>query len=293
MKMKILAAIGVAAFAMSANAQTPKPFTLQQILSAPYALDLSAAPVGNTFAWVENSGGSRNIWIGGPHESARKITPYTEDDAQDINGMVWSPDATSIAYAYGAPNGQNGKPANPAHLQRATAVHIIVQPLKEGEKAIDLGEGHAPLFARDSKSVLFLKSGQIWSAELHGGVKRAHRLLYDRARPSQLTLSPDGNELAYVSHRGRHSFIGLFDLPTKTLTFLAPGVGQDFAPSFSPDGKKIAWLRAPFTEAPEFAPDRISANPWSVMVADVTHSSVGHAVYTPQKNKPGSVLPHL
>ena len=98
--MKILAAIGVAAFAMSANAQTPEPFTLQQILSAPYALDLSAAPVGNTFAWVENSEGSRNIWIGGPHESARKITPYTEDDAQDINGMVWSPDATSIAYAY-------------------------------------------------------------------------------------------------------------------------------------------------------------------------------------------------
>ncbi len=281
-----------------AEAQQAKGFTLQQILSAPYALDLSAAPVGDQFVWVENAEGVRNLWVGGSREAARRLTPYGSDDAQDINGVVWAPDASAVAYAYGAPNGQNGKPANPAHLQRDTAVHVVVQPVKEGAKEVDLGEGHAPLFSRDGKSVLFVKSGEIWSAEVREGAKSAHRLVIDRAGASGLVLSPDGNLLAYVSHRGRHSFIGLFDLRAKTLTFVSPGTGQDFAPAFSPDGTKIAWLRGPFTEAPEFAPDRVSAYPWSVMVADVARpgfspEDTGRVVFSPEKNKPGSVLPHL
>jgi len=67
-----------------AEAQQAKGFTLQQILSAPYALDLSAAPVGDQFVWVENAEGVRNLWVGGPHEAARRLTPYGSDDAQDM-----------------------------------------------------------------------------------------------------------------------------------------------------------------------------------------------------------------
>ena len=274
---------------VSAGAQ--QSFTLPQILSAPYALGLTAAPVGARFAWVEDNEGSHNIWVGGPKEPARQITHYTDDDGQDVSGLVWAPDGGAIAYVYGAENGANGKPANPAHLQRATTVEVWVQPLAAGAKAVDLGEGHAPLFTNDGAAVLFVRAGQIFEADARGKDK-AQALVVDRGNASGLTLSPDGSLLAFVSGRKGHSFIGLFDLKAKTLRFVAPATGRDFAPSFSQDGKQLAWLRGPFTEAAEFASDRVSAYPWSVMVADV-EGGAARDVFTPEANKPGSVLPHL
>src|SRR5580698_9154829 len=141
-------------------APAQQPFTLQQILSAPYALSLTAAPKGVRFAWVENAEGQRNLWIGGPKESARQITQYAEDDGQDLDGLAWSPDATSIAYTRGAETGADGKPANPAHLQRATPVEVWVQPIAAGSQPVLLGEGHSPVFSRDGRGVLFVHGGQ-------------------------------------------------------------------------------------------------------------------------------------
>ena len=284
--MAMMVTVGVAAGAQQQG------FTLRQVLSAPYALGLTAAPVGATFAWIENAEGVRNIWVGGPHEAARAITRYSEDDGQDINGLAWAPDAGAVAYAYGAENGANGRPANPAELQRATPVEVWVQPLAEGGKAVDLGEGRAPLWMRDGKSVLFVRGGQIWIAELGGKEPKERALVFDRGRAGGLTLSPDGTMLAFVSGRSGHSFIGVFDLKAKTLRFLAPATGRDFAPSWSADGREIAWLRGPFTQAAEFAADRVSDDPWSVMVADVV-TGAARAVFTPEAGKPGSVLPHL
>jgi len=283
--MAMMVTIGVAAGAQQQG------FTLRQVLSAPYALGLTAAPIGAQFAWIENAEGVRNIWVGGPRETARAITHYSADDGQDINGLAWAPDAGAVAYAYGAENGANGRPANPAELQRATPVKVWVQPVAEG-KAVDLGEGRAPLWMRDGKSVLFVRGGQIWIAELGSKEPKERELVFDRGRAGGLTLSPDGTMLAFVSGRGGHSFIGVFDLKAQTLRFLAPATGRDFAPSWSPDGREIAWLRAPFTEAAEFAADRVSSDPWSVMLADVA-TGKARAVFTPEAEKPGSVLPHL
>jgi len=282
--------LGLMAMVAAVAGAQGQGFTVRQVLSAPYALGLTAAPVGARFAWIENAEGVRNIWVGGPKETARAITRYSEDDGQDITGLAWAPDGGAVAYAYGAENGANGRPANPAELQRATPVEVWVQPLAEG-KAVDLGEGRAPLWMRDGKSLLFVRAGQIWIAEL-GKELKERELVFDRGRASGLTLSPDGGMLAFVSGRGGHSFIGVFDLKAQTLRFLAPATGRDFAPSWSADGKQIAWLRGPFTEAAEFAADRVSDEPWSVMVADVA-SGVARAVFTPEAGKPGSVLPHL
>ena len=57
----------------------PKPITLQQILSAPYATSLTAAPTGNLFAWVEDAEGRHNLWISGtlPTQPPRASSPTT------------------------------------------------------------------------------------------------------------------------------------------------------------------------------------------------------------------------
>ena len=38
-------------------------FTLEQILSAPFASDIVAAPSGRAFAWASDARGRRNLWL--------------------------------------------------------------------------------------------------------------------------------------------------------------------------------------------------------------------------------------
>ena len=311
----------------AATSFAQQPFTLQQVLSAPYSTNLTAAPVGSLFAWVEDVEGRHNLWVGGANTPARQLTHYTEDDAQDIAGLAWSPDGNTIAYVYGAETGNSGRPANPAHLQRPTAVEIILQPT-DGTAPTILAEGHSPLFSPDGKSLVFLRAGQIFVADVAAlkvcavdkichperslvapsrdavegpatspaspkdSVPFNHQLLYDRGTASQLTLSPDGTKLAYISRRRTHSYLALYDLTTHTLAFPAPSTGNDSAPIFSRDGKQVAWLRFPFTSDSEFSGARTSANPWSIQLLNVA-TGENRTLYSPEPNKPGSLEPRM
>jgi dipeptidyl aminopeptidase/acylaminoacyl peptidase len=328
----------LAAFAATASllAQDSKPFTLQQALSAPYATDLTAAPTGNLFAWVEDAEGRHNLYVGGKNVAATQLTHNTEDDAQDISQLAWSPDAKYIAYTYGAPNGADGKPANPAHLQRPTPVLVMLVSTTGREQPITVAGGRSPLFSRDGHSLFFIRDGQIWTTclELCNSAQPAeksglpypvqlasHQLVFDRGAASSLTLSPDGNTVAFISRRREanepsHSFLALFDLATHTLTFPAPSTSNDSAPAFSPDGKQLAWIRTPFTDIPEFANPRTSATPWSIQLIDLSNSrsapttdvssrpkrsaverpastlaTASRTIYSSTPNAPGSALP--
>ncbi|WP_182275559.1 prolyl oligopeptidase family serine peptidase [Granulicella sp. 5B5] len=266
-------------------------------MSAPYANQLTAAPTGPLFAWVEDTEGRHNLYVGSKDIPARSLTHNTEDDGQDIRQLTWSPDTKFIAYTYGAESGADGKPANPAHLQRTTPLTVIVQPTDATAKPIVIGEGRLPLFSRDGRRLFYVRDGQIWIAGLGAGAETPHQLVYDRGSVGSLTLSPDGKTLAFISRRHEanepsHTLLALYSLTTHTLSFPAPSTGDDSAPAFSPDGKYLAWLRVPFTAADtaEFALNRVSANPWSIQLLDIAAGTTRTA-YSPEPNKPGSVLP--
>ena len=88
---------------------------------------------------------------------------------------------------------------------------------------------------------------------------------------SQLRLSPDGTKLAFTSHRGDHSFIGVFDLASKTLTYIDPGTGLDHDAAWSPDSKRIAFVReSPVVSELDLRWMRSVAVPWSIRLADVS-----------------------
>lgn len=298
------------------SAAVQKPFTIEQALSAPYSTNLTAAPAGARFAWVEHVEGRNNLWVGEPGKPARMLTHNTEDDAQDIGSVTWSPDGSVIAYVYGAAMGASGKPANPAHLQRPTPVELILQPVDGGE-AVHLQDARSPVFLAGGESLIFTRGGQLWSVMISTGdvcdlqcwrenpnhelrplattllpSMTPHQLVFDRGSASGATLSPDGKLVAYVSHRRTHNFLALYNLQTKTLTFPAPSTGNDSAPVFSRDGKYLAWLRWPWTDTSEFATNRVSANPWSVQVMDVATGKT-RMVFQPEANKPGSAEPRM
>ena len=49
-------------------------------------------------------------------------------------------------------------------------------------------------------------------------------------RTAACDWSPDGARLAFVSSRGNHGFIGVYDAAAKTVHYLDPSVDQDDAP---------------------------------------------------------------
>ena len=59
------------------------PFTLEQVMSATYPTNLTAARSGERIAWTLNASGQRNIWVAeGPTFTPRRLTEYLQDDAQ-------------------------------------------------------------------------------------------------------------------------------------------------------------------------------------------------------------------
>jgi hypothetical protein len=89
-----LGAFLACAIAFSAPA---KRFTLEQIMSAPFPTDLTAAPKGGAVAWVLNQKGARNLWAAeAPDYKGRKLTSYRDDDGQEIDQITWTPDGRSF-----------------------------------------------------------------------------------------------------------------------------------------------------------------------------------------------------
>ncbi|MGH9804720.1 MAG: S9 family peptidase, partial [Candidatus Acidiferrales bacterium] len=117
---------------------------------------------------------------------------------------------------------------------------------------------------------------------------KAEQLIKARGQAGSLRWSPDGAQLAFVSNRGDHGFIGVFDLARKSVKYLDPSPDRDSNPAWSPDGKQIAFIRIPasrwlFT----FGPKR-EAEPWSIRAADVS-SGKSRELWRAEKGR-GSVF---
>ena len=61
------------AFAVPLDAQ--QPFTLDQVLGAPFLNELTASKTGHRLAWSQNRKGPSNVWVAeGPAFATRQLT---------------------------------------------------------------------------------------------------------------------------------------------------------------------------------------------------------------------------
>jgi dipeptidyl aminopeptidase/acylaminoacyl peptidase len=274
---------------LSGQARAASEFSLAQVLHYPFATELAAAEHGDVIAWVCNLDGVRNIWVArGPSFTPSKATQYHDDDGQEITQLTFSPDGARLVFVLGGDHDANW-PAegnlspDPSSSPQQPVTAIWAVPAIGGAP-VKIDEGDAPVISARGQ-VAYIKDDHVWIASLDGA--KPERLFFDRGKDSNLTWSPDGSQLAFVSDRGDHSFIGIYTSKSVPLLYLTPSTNKDESPIWSPDGTRIAYTRRAGNGGPPRPILTQVPEPWSIWVASASDGT-GHAVWSSPKTLAGS-----
>ncbi len=252
--------------AVPLSAQVHDPgFTIDQVLSPAFPYSLVAARRADRIAWIEIERGVRNIYTAAaPDFTPVPLTHASTDDGVDIGPLQLSDDGSVLVYIRGHTPNLDGFVANPSSDPlggRREIWAVGTDGARPPWRVVAAADMH---LSPDGRWVLYTRDGMIYRAPVDPGLAAAPDmddtppLLRDFGVHSDPVWSPDGTRVAFVSERyderrpfpdqGKaptHSFITVYDIPSREITYLAPGVDFDSSPVWSPDGTRIAFIRRP------------------------------------------------
>jgi len=261
-----LPGLAALALALPSPAVAQDSFTIREAMSAPFPSGLVRSPTGDRVAWVQNDRGSRNVWVAeGPSFRGRQITDYAGDDGQEMGGLQFTPDGAHVLYVRGGASNRRGENPNPTIEPDPASRDTWVVPFAGGEPRMLRSGG---VFSPDGRTILFSEGREVHTTPFEGEDAESERLFTIRGGAGSLSWSPSGDRILFTSNRGDHSFIGVFDLESREITYMDPSVDHDRSPVWSPDGEQVAFLRVPNETGPlPFFANR-EAHPWSIRIGD-------------------------
>ena len=274
LRLLVAAACGCAAAAGSLPAQS---FSLEQILSAPFPSQLTAAARGSAIGWVFAERGAQNVWVAeGSAYTPQQVTHYTGDNGQPLASLRLSPDGKSIVYARGTEVNAGGRSANATSEAAQPKQQVWIMPVSGGEPRLlgDMGceeEGCEDIeLSPDGRWAVWETHRELWIASTLDGAGAAKQLTDIRGSVGSPQWSPDGMRLVATVSRGDHALTAILDVHEGVLQgvhYVAPSTDRDLSPQWSPDGSHIALLRVGGAEQRRpIIP--VYPNPYSVWVAD-------------------------
>ena len=273
-RLSLIFVCGFVAVKLPVAAQS---FSLEQILSAPFPSELTAATQGAEIAWVFVQRGAQNVWVAqGPEYTPRQVTHYVGDTGQPIASLRLLPDGKSVVFARGTEINAAGRSANPTSEAVQPKQQVWMAAVDGGEPRLlgEMGceeEGCEDIeLSPDGKWAVWETRRELWIASTLTDAPEAKQLTDIQGSITSPQWSPDGTGLVVTVDRGDHALTAILDLHDGVLQqmhYLAPSTSRDISPQWSPDGSHVAFLRIGGVEqARPIIP--IYPNPFSVWVAD-------------------------
>jgi Tol biopolymer transport system component len=192
---------------------------------------------GKSLWYASDRGGPENIWSITPGGQPSQVTKFT------TGRVVWpsiSYDGRTIVFERDFGIWKLDTASGAASEVKIARLGSPSVPAIEHRKLSDRFTDFA--LSPDGKKVAFVARGEVWAASAKEGGD-AVRITNTSAAEAQVAWSPDSKSIVYTSDRSGTPHLCQYDFATEHESELTNGDLPDFSPSFSPDGKLIAFQR--------------------------------------------------
>lgn len=196
--------------------------------------------------------------------TARRLT----DDLLDATQPHWAPDGQSLVFQ---------------SFREGTYDLWRIGVDGSGARRLTTGDGYdqEPKFSPDGRSVAFASdrdnAGRIEVVDTTTGARRA--LTRQDRNVAMPTWSADGRQVAYVAEYGSIEVVDIGTGETRTL-LTGPADAALYAPSFDPDGRRLAYVRVTGARAELMVDDRVLSVDEDVFPLAPVWLSAGELLYT-------------